>query len=43
MILTPDAIDLLASTIEKCQVWFDRPVAEVTPPMWAEACKLTLR
>ena len=36
-------IDLLATTIEKCRGWFGTPVAEVTPPMWAEACKLTLR
>ena len=36
-------VDLLATTIEKCRAWFGQPVAEVTPPMWAEACKLTLR
>lgn len=36
-------VDLLATTIRKCHTWFDRPLAEVTGPLWAEACNLTHR
>jgi hypothetical protein len=36
-------VDLLARTIEKCHGWFNRPITEITGPMWAEACRLTQR